>query len=70
MVTEGKTAGSFCRSEWAIARLFSAVGELIVVGDAAETVRMLWSLQDALVFLLVGEWVRGGVKDQAATRGS
>ena len=59
LVTEGNTGGrAFC-SQWSAMRLLSAAGELVAVGDLLDVAGLLWSAQDAVVFMLVGGWLRG-----------
>ena len=68
-VTEGNRIKNLLHSEWATARLFSAVGELIVNGGAWESMKLLWHMQDVLIFLFVGEWLRGTKEEHSSAGG-
>ena len=69
LVTEGNTGGrAFC-SQWSAMRLLSAAGELVAVGDLLDVAGLLWSAQDAVVFMLVGGWLRGASCVQVVPEG-
>ena len=58
VISEGARGKEVLLSQWAKARVFSAAGDLVARGDRWRTCKLLWGVQDVLIFVFIGEWMR------------
>ena len=72
IIAGGRTGAknTICNSRWAHLRLLSAVGELIVVEQPRRNFQLLWGINDAVILLLVGEWIRAMIEKQVIAGGN